>query len=331
MPSTFSAEGIWNAATDANSPLAAGYSGVASIAGGVITVRDGVDGRIRWSSAPIAGSPALSFAVDGGKEYLLASYGTGTPDARIDAYLTTRSGEGVMPASTTPISGGDTIVIKASPSGALLARGAERAAYQPEQGTVVPASASSAALINDSTLIVDTAGNFGLESLPGAKVWSSTGLAVPGAQSGSRGTFLAESNGLVMAKWPGADGKDLHVLVRAVSGSVAAVAPVVAPEPAGALLVSQDGRWAVYAHRLFNAATGDAYDLPADLSAAVVDRAVVYSSNAHGEAYDAVGKLKFPLVNGAPKLITPLGQGVFHSGTELTIGQMNSLGVKALG
>lgn len=331
MPSTFSAAGIWTATTDPSTPLATGLSGIASISGGVITVRDGVDGRTLWSSAPIVGSPLLSFAVDGGKEYLLAIYGSGTPDARIDAYLTTRSGEGVTPASSTPLSGEDVLTIKASPSGALISREAERTVYRPSRASVVPAAPNSVTLVNDSTLTLDRAGTFGLVSLTGATVWSSAGLSVPGAQPGSRGTFLAESNGVVAAKWPGTDGKDLQVLVRAVSGTVVAVAPADAAVPAGALLVSQDGRWAVYAQRLFNAATGAAYELPADLKAAVVDRAVVYSADAHGVAYDAVGKLKFPTVQGAPKLITPHGQGVFHSGTEMTVGQMNSLGVKALG
>lgn len=338
VPSTFSTDGIWNAATDDNTPLASGLSGIASITGHVITVRDGATGAIEWSSAGITGTPALSFASDGGKEYLLAVYGNGSPDARIDAYLTTRSGESITPSSSTHFTGDPAgkgaagpVAVKAYAGGALVSTGSTSQVFRPGHPDAAMVSSQSVAAVNDATLVVDPAGNFGLESLTGVKVWSSASLKPSGTAPGSHGTFLAADNGLIVAKWPGTDGRDLAVFIRAVGGVVAASAPVAAGEATGAFLASSDGRWGVYAHRVFNAATGVIYELPADFKPALVDRSVVYSSDAHGNAYDPIGKSQIPSPNGSPKLVTPQGQGVFLSGTEMTVAQMNTLGVKRAG
>lgn len=329
IPSTFSSEGIWTAKTDENSPAAVGLSGIATISGHAITVRDGATGGILWSSAPVPGTPDLSFASDGGKEFLLATYGNGTAEARIDAYLTTRVGGGVAPESSTKFTAAraEKVTVQTSSTGALVAIGTARKVYRPSHSEQVSVSDKSVALLNDATLTVD-AGAFGLRSLGGAKVWSSVDLKPSGAAPGSSGTFISQNQGLIVAKWPGAEGKDLVVLVRGVSGTVAAVAPAAAAGASNALLVSQDGRWAVYGPRVFNSATGAVYDLPADLAPSMVERAVVYSSVAHGNAYDAIGKTTISSPKSSPKLISPLGQGVFFSGTDLTVAQANTLGAK---
>jgi hypothetical protein len=333
IPSTFSAEGIWTATVDDGSPLAVGNSGVATVSRNTISVRDAATGAVLWSSTPTTGSPALSFASDNGKEFLLAAYGSGTSEARIDAYLTTHSGENVAPRSTSRFvsEDGENVTIKASSSGALVSIGAERKAYRPDHPDAPVVAANARALVNDSILTVDPSGTFGLEGITGASVWSSSKVKPAGAKPDTQGTFLAESNGLIAAKWPGTDGKDLLVLLRAVGGTVAATAPAAAAGPPGALLASTDGRWGAYGRQVINASTGAVYELPADLSAALVDRAVVYSSGAHGSAYDAIGKISIPSPKGAPKMVTPQGQGVFISGTEMTIAQMNSLGAKVTG
>jgi hypothetical protein len=333
MPSTFSADGAWSAKVDENSPVAAGNSGIASVSGQVITVRDAVTGSAVWSSAPITGAPTLSFASDGGSEFLLATYGSGSNAAHVDAYLTTRSGEGIEPRSTARFSGKDDaiVTIKASTSGALISIGADRKVYRPNQQQTVAVSEHARALINDSILTVDPSGAFGVQSLSGTKVWSSSSVKPAGAKADSQGTFLAEDNGLIAAKWAGASGNELLVLLRAVGGTIAASAPLPAGGASSALLASKDGRWGVYANLVLNTSTGSVYELPADISPALVDRAVVYGAGDHGNAYDAIGKATVMSPKGAPKLVAPQGQGIFLSGTELTVGQMNSLGVKFAG
>jgi len=329
IPSTFSSAGSWTTRVDENSPVAAGAAGVAALTGRAITVHDSTTGATLWSSAPVTGTPELSFATDGGKEYLLATYGNGTAEARIDAYLTTRIGDGLAPSSSTRFTAAkkQNVTITRSSHGALVANGDARQVYRPAAAQAVDVPDNAVAMINDATITTDGS-TFELKAISGASVWTSAKLKPAGAAAGSQGSYLGVSNGLIAAKWAGADGKDIIAIIRAVNGSVAAVVPS-APGAAGTtLLASADGRWAVYGQKVINAATGASYDLPADVHPVLVDRAVVYSGGEHGNAFDAISQKAITSPKGAPKVVTPLGQGVFFSGTDLTVAQANTLGGK---